>query len=84
MDLAMDEVKAQVEEAVRSKRVTRFEDYEVLLDEYPHHAAMQEGQEAFGVVVCENDEVGSEAGSEESQRDDGGVRFEGGRRPWRC
>ena len=72
-DLRMPEVReavrSEVTQALRQERVSRFEDYTVLLDPYPAHAAMQEGQEAFGIEVNEKGDVASEAGS--ATEDDG-------------
>ena len=55
MELDMPSVRrrimAEVDEALSHGRVTRFEDYVTLLEEYKYHKAFSEGQEAFGVEV---------------------------------
>ena len=60
-DLDMPRLRAKIEEevaeAIRSGAVTCFADYEKLLEDYPHHAAMQEGQEAFAPVVVDGDAI---------------------------
>ena len=56
-------VHEEVREAVRSRRITRFEEYRQLLQSYDDHAALQEGQEAFGVRVDEKGAAEQDSGS---------------------
>ena len=55
IDLDMPSVRrrimAEVDEALSDGRVTRFEDYVALLEDYKYHKPMSEGQEAFGIEV---------------------------------
>ena len=55
-------VRAEVEEAVRCG-LSQFEDYHRILEPYLAHAAMLEGQEAFGVHIDEQGDLASDAGS---------------------
>ena len=65
-DLGMHQWRIKVMEDVRTALsqgvVTRFEDYALLLEDYPHHAAMAEGQEAFGTRVVDDDDEGDDYG----------------------
>ena len=76
MSEVREDVRREVEAAVSHGRVSRFEEYGDLLEPYPLHAALQEGQEAFGIEVDGRGELGSNAGSA-TEDDDDGVRFEG-------
>jgi len=65
-ELKMSEVReamrAEVAEAVHGG-LSNFEDYHRILEAYPTHAAMLEGQEAFGVEIGEQGDLASDAGS---------------------
>ena len=76
-ELKMSEVReglrAEVEGAVRGG-LSHFADYHRILEPYPTHAAMLEGQEAFGVHIDEQGDLASDAGS----ATDDEVTLEGG------
>ena len=57
MDSVRRRIKAEVDEALSHGRVTRFEDYATLLEEYKYHKPFSEGQEAFGVEVRPDGQV---------------------------
>ena len=59
-------VRVEVEEAVRDG-LLHFEDSHRILEPYPTHAAMLEGQEAFGVHIDEQGDLASDAGSATDQ-----------------
>jgi hypothetical protein len=59
-------VRAEVEKAVWGG-LSNFEDYHRILEPYPTHAAMLEGQEAFGVQIDEQGDLASDAGSATDQ-----------------
>ena len=54
MPAQRDRIQAEVASAIAEGTVTRFEDYQHILQAYDAHAPLQEGQEAFGVKVDED------------------------------
>ena len=63
MPAVRERIKKEVDDAVASSQVLRFEDYWKLLESYDDHAGMVEGQEAFGVQVCDDGAADVDSGS---------------------